>query len=76
MFLKSWWGAVNAELFGNYGQVLNDWNLAGSWWEVGMAMSVPLNNFSGKVMIVYDQGGEVTFGYSLGVPLFWNSPLP
>lgn len=74
--MKSWWGGINAEVFGNYGQVMREWKNSGSWWEAGLALSIPLNNFGGKFVVVYDQGGEVTFGYSIGIPHWWNGPLP
>ncbi len=76
MMMKSWWGGVNVELFGNYGQVLREWEDSGSWWETGIALSIPTNNFSGKFLVVYDQGGEFTFGYSIGIPHWWNGPIP
>ena len=25
---------------------------------------------------IYDRSGEFTFGYSIGVPMWWNGPLP
>lgn len=74
--MKSWWGGVNVELFGNYGQVLRDWDNDGSWWEVGLGFTVPTNYLSGKLIVVYDQDGDFTFGYSIGIPLFWNGALP
>ena len=76
MLLKSWWGGVNTEIFGNYGQVMREWKNSGSWWEAGLALTVPLNNFGGKFVVVYDQGGEFTFGYSIGIPHWWAGPLP
>ena len=76
VFTRSWWGGVNMELFGNYGQVMYDWNSADSRWEVGLALSVPTNNFSGKLVFVYDDDGGFTVGYTIGVPRFWDGPLP
>jgi len=73
---RSWWGGMNLEAFGNFGQVMREWNNDKSWWEAGIALSVPTTNFSSRIMIVYDQGGELTFGYSIGVPMWWNGPLP
>lgn len=74
--LKSWWGGVNAELFGTFGQVMRDWTNDGSWWEVGLGFSIPTNYLSGKLVVVYDQDGEFTFGYSIGLPIFWNGAMP
>ena len=64
------------ELFGTYWQVMYDWNSADSRWEVGLALSVPTNNFSGKLVFVYDDDGGFTVGYTIGVPRFWDGPLP
>ena len=74
--LKSWWGGVNVELFGNYGQTMLDWSGLEEWWEVGLGLSIPTNNFAGKAVIVYDKDNEWTFGYSIGVPVWWTGPLP
>jgi len=74
--MKSWWGGVNIEFFGNYGEVMREWSNIGSWWEMGVSLSVPMNNFGGKAVVVYDQGGEFTFGYSIGIPHWWDGPLP
>ncbi|NLV81791.1 MAG: patatin [Synergistaceae bacterium] len=74
--IRSWWGGVNIELFGRYGQVMKEWKNSDSWWETGLAFTVPTNNFAGKLVVVYDQGGEFTFGYSFGIPRWWNGPLP
>ncbi|MCE5201502.1 MAG: patatin-like phospholipase family protein [Synergistaceae bacterium] len=76
MAMRSWWGGVNVEFFGNYGQVMRAWEDDGSWWETGISLSVPMNNFGGKVLVVYDQGGEFTFGYSIGIPKWWDGPMP
>ncbi len=73
---RSWWGGINLELFGKFGQVMRGWSNEESWWEAGIALSAPTNNFSSRVMLIYDQSGEFTFGYSIGIPLWWNGPLP
>ena len=46
VFNRSWWGGVNIEIFGNYGQVLGGWDGDTSRWEAGVAFSVPTNNFN------------------------------
>jgi|GEM_PF-174273 len=74
--MRSWWGGVNVELFGRYGQVLKEWKNHDSWWETGIALTMPTNNFAGKVIVVYDQDGEFTFGYSFGIPRWWSGPIP
>lgn len=73
---KSWWGGINLEIFGNFGQVMREWSNENSWWEAGIALSAPMTNFSSRVMLIYDQSGELTFGYSIGIPMWWNGPLP
>jgi len=76
MMLKSWWGGVNVELFGNYGQVMREWETDKSWWETGISLSIPTNNFASKFIVVYDQDGHFTFGYSIGIPHWWDGPIP
>ena len=76
VILRSWWGGVNVELFGNYGQVMREWENSGSRWEAGVTLSVPTNNFNGKLILVCDQDGGFTVGYSIGIPRFWDGPLP
>ena len=76
VFNRSWWGGVNIEIFGNYGQVLGGWDGDTSRWEAGVAFSVPTNNFNSKLIFVYDQEGGFTVGYSVGLPRFWDGPLP
>ncbi len=73
---RSWWGGINLEVFGNFGQVMKEWNNNKSWWETGIALSAPMTNFSSRVMVIYDQSGEITFGYSIGIPIWWDGPLP
>lgn len=75
-FMKTWWGGVSVEAFGKYGQVMRDWRNSGSWWEVGLGFSISTNVLPGKLIVVYDQGGEFTFGYTIGIPNFWSGPLP
>ena len=76
VFTRSWWGGVNVEIFGNYGQTMYDWKNADSRWEVGAALSIPTDNFSSKLVFVYDDDGGFTIGYTIGVPRFWDGPLP
>lgn len=74
--MKTWWGGIDIEAFGKYGQVMEDWTNIGSHWEIGLGFSLSTNIIPGRVVVVYDQDGEFTFGYSLGIPHFWNGPLP
>ena len=76
VFNRSWWGGVNIEFFGNYGRVMGGMHDEQSRWEAGVAFSVPTNNFNSKLIFVYDQEGGFTVGYSVGLPRFWDGPLP
>lgn len=76
VFTRSWWGGVNVELFGNYGRVLRGWSPMESRWEAGLVFSVPTNNFNSNLFFVYDEEGGFTVGYSVGIPKFWDGPLP
>lgn len=73
---QTWWGRVNAELFGAAGAVLRDWVRTDDSWEVGLALSIPGQFFNGRLITVYDKGGKLTFGFSIGEPIWWNGPLP
>ncbi len=73
---RSWWGGINLEIFGNFGQVMREWENDKSWWEAGVALTAPMTNFSSRLMLIYDQSGEFTLGYSIGIPMWWNGPLP
>ena len=53
-----------------------NWDTLEDWWEVGLGLSIPTNNFAGKLVIVYDKDDEWTFGYSIGIPVWWTGPLP
>lgn len=75
-FMRTWWGGVNLEIFGNYGQALRDWKRSASRWEVGAALSIPTNRLRGRLIFVYDDEGGFTVGYTLGIPRFWDGPLP
>ncbi len=74
--MKSWWGRVNAELFATYGMVMIDWNRTDDYWESGISLSIPGQFLEAKLIMVYDQSGQTTFGFSIGRPTWWNSPLP
>ncbi|MDO4219091.1 MAG: patatin-like phospholipase family protein [Synergistaceae bacterium] len=67
---QSWWGGLQAEIFSNYGETLENWHRFFSQWEVGLALTVPLMTLSGKLYVVYDQKGGFTFGYTFGMPRF------
>lgn len=75
-FYNSWWGAVRGEVFAAYGMVMEDWSRTNDAWELGLALSVPGQFLNGKILMIYDDGGEFTFGFTLGIPRWWGSPLP
>lgn len=74
--MKTWWGRINAEVFGTWGAVYEDWSRTAEGWETGVSFSIPGQFFNGRLLVVYDQSGEFTFGFSLGDPVWWNSPMP
>lgn len=75
-FYNSWWGTVRGEVFGTYGMVMDDWERTRDAWELGLALSIPGQFLNGKVLLIYDDGGEFTLGFTLGIPRWWGSPLP
>ncbi len=74
--LKTWWGGLNAELFGTWGAVTDGWEESAEFWEAGLGLTIPGSFFNGRLLMVYDQDGEVTFGFSIGDPKWDPSPLP
>jgi NTE family protein len=75
-FYNSWWGAVRGELFAGYGIVMDDWARTAEAWEMGLALSIPGQFLNGRLLLVYNDEREVTFGFTLGSPAWWASPLP
>jgi NTE family protein len=75
-FYTSWWGSIRGEIFATYGMVMEDWSRRDDAWEAGLALSVPGQFFNGSILLVYDDGGEFTLGYTLGIPKWWPAPLP
>jgi NTE family protein len=75
-FYHSWWGAIRGEIFASYGAVLNDWTLDEDAWETGAAISIPGEFLNGKILLIYDNHGEFTIGYTLGIPNWWNYATP
>lgn len=77
VFLKSWWGTINMDLFATAGQTYDSsWSPLGDVWEAGLALSLPGKIFDGKLLILYDDRDEWTFGFIIGRPLWENDPLP
>jgi NTE family protein len=76
-FLNSWWGAVRGEVFAGYGVIMDDWSKRDDAWELGVALSVPGEFLNGKLLLVYDDRGEFSFGYTLGIQNYWwNYQMP
>jgi NTE family protein len=75
-FLNSWWGAIRGEVFASYGAIMNRWSVDDDAWETGVALSIPGQFLNGKLLVIYDNHGEFTFGYTLGMPNWWNYQLP
>ena len=74
---KSWWGALNTEIFAGMGFVYND---AGERfrdvWEAGLSFSVPGFLFDGKLMMLYNDERDFKIGFFIGTPVWGHYPLP
>jgi NTE family protein len=75
-FSHSWWGAVRGEIFAGYGMIMDDWSVKDDAWEAGVALSIPGQFLNGRILMLYDNHGEFTVGYTLGVPNWQNSHVP
>lgn len=62
---------LDAELFGGQGYV---WDDEGSQiddpWEVGISLTVPSNLIRARILAVYDDSRDWTFGFTIGDPLW------
>lgn len=77
VFLKSWWGTINMDVFATAGRTYDSsWGAEDDVWETGLALSLPGKIFDGKLLILYDDRAEWTFGFVIGRPLWENDPLP
>ncbi|HDQ92850.1 MAG TPA: hypothetical protein ENN89_01885, partial [Synergistetes bacterium] len=77
VFLKSWWGTINLDLFATAGRSYDaSWRGIDDIWEAGIAVSLPGKMFDGKVLVMYDDRSDWSFGFTLGRPLWDNDPLP
>ena len=74
--MNTWWGGVTVEFFGRYGIAMDNWNRVDDAWETGLSFSIPGQITGGKFLVVYDDSGHFTFGFSLGIPRWWASPIP
>ncbi|MDR1965537.1 MAG: patatin-like phospholipase family protein [Synergistaceae bacterium] len=75
-FYNSWWGAVRGEVFATYGMIMEDWAMTGDAWETGIALSVPGQLLSGRLILAYSSDDEFVFGFTVGNPTWHPSPLP
>ena len=70
---KNWWGTINADLFLGQGYLLdNSFNVVEDPWETGIALSVPGALLNAKVIAVYNEDEDWTFGVTFGVPV-WDT---
>ncbi|MDO9509262.1 MAG: patatin-like phospholipase family protein [Thermovirgaceae bacterium] len=77
VFLKSWWGTINLDLFATAGQTYDSsWTSQERVWETGLALSLPGRVFDGKILVLYDDRSEWTFGFTIGRPSWEDDPLP
>ncbi len=62
---------LDAELFGGQGYI---WDDDGSQiddpWEVGISLTVPSNLIKARILAVYDDSRDWTFGFTIGDPLW------
>lgn len=74
---KSWWGALNTEVFGGMGFVYNDQGERfRDAWEAGVSFSVPGFLFDGKLMVLYNDERDLKVGFFIGSPVWGHYPLP
>jgi NTE family protein len=75
-FSNSWWGAVRGEVFARYGMIMDNWSLDEDAWETGIALSIPGQFLNSRILVIYDNNGEFTVGYTLGMPDWQNNQVP
>ncbi|MDR1509620.1 MAG: patatin-like phospholipase family protein [Synergistaceae bacterium] len=75
-FHNSWWGALRGDIFASYGSVMENWNITHDAWEAGVALTVSGKAFKGRLAMVYSSEDEFVFGFSMGNPMWYVSPLP
>ncbi len=74
---KSWWGALNTEVFAGMGFVYNDdGDRFRDAWEAGVSFSVPGFLFDGKLMVLYNDERDLKVGFFIGSPVWGHYPLP
>ncbi|HOI81703.1 MAG: patatin-like phospholipase family protein [Thermovirgaceae bacterium] len=77
VFQRSWWGTVNLDIIANVGQSYGpSWERLESAWEAGLALSLPGRFLNGRLLVIYDDRSEWTFGFTIGRPFWDTDPLP
>lgn len=78
VLMKSWWGALNTEIFGGMGFVDDDKGdrIEGDVWETGVSFSVPSFLLGGKLMFLYNDERDFKVGFFIGSPVWGHYPLP
>ena len=75
--LKSGLVPIYGELFFTQGYLFDSsWTKDEEAWETGLAAFVPGRFMGGRVFVVYDDEGEVTFGFEVGGPSQGFSHIP
>lgn len=75
--MKSWWGALNAEIFVGMGFAFDDeWERFRDLWEAGVSLSIPGVLLDGKLMFMYNDEKDFKVGFFLGSPAWGKFPLP
>ncbi|MBN1332989.1 MAG: patatin-like phospholipase family protein, partial [Synergistales bacterium] len=70
VMIQNWWGTINADLFYTRGYLLDhSLDILDDPWEAGFALSVPGSVFNGKIIAVYGEEEDWSFGLTLGIPL-------
>ena len=77
VFQRSLWGTVNLDILANVGQSYGpSWERLESAWEAGLALSLPGGFLNGRLLAIYDDRSEWTFGFTIGRPLWDTDPMP
>ncbi len=60
-------GPIYGDLFVVRGALFDeDWDEVASPWEAGLALALPGKMLGGRVLVLYDDEGNVTFGFEVG----------
>jgi hypothetical protein len=56
--------------------IMDNWSTRDDAWETGVALSIPGQFLNSKILLIYDNHGELTIGYTLGIPNWGNYQVP